>query len=762
MSTFRHCLTVDRNRMSSCCAFSGRVIRVHSKGAEWPNPARRIPKLEMLTASKAKEEKSEGKKIFPRISLTDLFSVEELQKIQDAFAIATHVASIITLPDGTPVCNYSNFCRLCNDIVRKTEKGRMNCFHSDSIIGRQNDQGPIIQICMSGGLWDAGASITVGGQHVGNWLIGQVKNELNDEAQMLRYAREIGADEEEFRQALQEVPTMSLEQFKEIANLVFIFANQLSQRAYQNLQQSLHIAERKQAEIALRESQERLKLLLDVNNAVVSKLDLGELFHLIPASVRHAMQCDSVCMSMPDADARRFRIRGLDFPTSNGFLREGVVMEIEGSGPGIAFATGKPYRYGNPPEGPNPHVQSINRSEGFHSGCFIPVRGAGRTLAVLHLSDRRKEFFSEHDMNFLTQVARQVAIAMENALQYQQLSRSSERLVGENLYLTNEIQASQEAEHILGDSHSIRKAIELIANVAKTDSTVLIRGETGTGKELVAREIHNRSRRRDMMFVKMSCAAIPATLLESELFGHEKGAFTGATTRKIGRFELANGGTLFLDEVGDIPPELQPKLLRVLQEQEFERLGSTRPIKVDVRLVAATNRDLESMMLDNQFRADLFYRLNVFPIHLPSLRERTEDIPLLVRHFVAEYTRKMHRKIEEIPASVMEQLTRYHWPGNIREMQNLIQRAVILSPGNILLSPFAELGQAKLPPTEKPARQPQPRGTLFEMERNHIEQILHETNWVLSGRDGAASRLGIPRTTLLYRMKRLGIPRQQA
>jgi formate hydrogenlyase transcriptional activator len=263
------------------------------------------------------------------------------------------------------------------------------------------------------------------------------------------------------------------------------------------------------------------------------------------------------------------------------------------------------------------------------------------------------------------------------------------------------------------------------------------------------------------MFVRMSCAALPASLLESELFGYEKGAFTGATSRKIGRFEVANGGTLFLDEVGDIPIELQPKLLRVLQEQEFERLGSTRPIKVDVRLVAATNRPLETMMLENQFRADLFYRLNVFPIHLPALRERPEDIPVLVRHFVMEYAQKMNRRIEEIPASVMEALMRYHWPGNIRELQNLIQRAVILSPEGTLVSPFAEVGDTRQGTLERRLKEPPPQGSLVEVERKHIQQVLHETNWVLGGDEGAASRLGIPRTTLLYRMKKLGIPRQQ-
>jgi formate hydrogenlyase transcriptional activator len=628
---------------------------------------------------------------------------------------------------------------------------------SDSIIGRQSDHGPTIRICLSGGLWDAGASITVNGQHVGNWLIGQVKNELNNEEKVLQYAREIGADEGEFRRALQEVPTMSMEQFQDIARLVFVLANELSQKAYQNLQASLHIAERKQAEVALRDSGERLQLLLDVTNAVVSKLELAELFHLIPSSVRHAMQCDAVCLSMPDLDGMKFTIRGLDFPNSKGFLREGMILDIEGSGAGLAYATGKPHSYGCPPEWLNAHVRSLHQGEGFQSGCFIPVIAAGHKLAVLHMSDSRPSFFSALDLEFLTQVANQVAIAIENALQYQKLSQSRERLVEENLYLSSEIQAGKRVEQIIGSSMAIKRVLEHVDTVSQTDSTVMIQGETGTGKELVARAIHNRSPRRKRMFVKLNCAAIPAGLLESELFGHEKGAFTGAIQQKIGRFELANGGTLFLDEVGDIPIELQPKLLRVLQEQEFERLGSTRSIKVDVRLVSASNRVLENMMLNNQLRADLFYRLNVFPINLPPLRERAEDIPALVRHFVQQYAQKMGRKITSIPASVMDALIQYQWPGNIRELQNLIQRAVILSPGTELLSPFQELSLVK-PTTRQAKRTPE---TLLDIERHHIQQVLHETCWVLGGDEGAASRLGIPRTTLLYMMKRLGIPRRQ-
>lgn len=695
------------------------------------------------------------------ITLCDLFDVEQLQRIQDSFAKATNVASIITHPDGVPVTKPSNFCRLCN-VIRKTEKGRTNCFCSDAVIGQQNPEGPNIRPCLSGGLWDAGASISVGGKHIGNWLLGQVKNELISEENLFRYASEIGANEEEFRRELQAVPIMSIEHFRDIANLGFILANELSREAYQNLQQSRHIAERKSAEIALRDSRNRLKLLLEINNAVVSKLELSHLVRLIPSRVREAMLCDSVNLSMPDAEAASFTVKGLDFPESNGFLREGMILDMQGSGTGIAYTTGKPFCSDGHLDGQNPVVAEINAGEGFRSECFIPVMVAEQKLAVLYLCDRRPGRFSSQDVEFLMQAANQIAIALENALKYRQLRQSRERLVEENLYLVKEIRADQQFDEIIGISPALRRVLGHVALVAGTDSTVLISGETGTGKELIARAIHDRSTRHNHMFVKVNCAAIPSGLLESELFGHEKGAFTGAIARKIGRFEVANGGTLFLDEIGDIPLELQPKLLRVLQEQEFERLGGTASIRVNVRVVSATNRDLEQMMREGQFRPDLFYRLNVFPIHLPPLRERPDDISLLVRHFVAKCSRTMNRQIEEIPDTVMEALVRYNWPGNVRELVNLIQRAVILSPGKALISPFAELNGLKEKTEEaKPQPTPPSQRNLFEMERDHIQKTLEETGWILGGSRGAAARLGIPRTTLIYKMRRLGIPRQE-
>jgi len=347
-------------------------------------------------------------------------------------------------------------------------------------------------------------------------------------------------------------------------------------------------------------------------------------------------------------------------------------------------------------------------------------------------------------------VARQVAIAVENTLAYEKATKDRDKEAKQRLYLEEEIRV--QCGEIVGDSRALKAALQLVSVVAPTDSSVLILGETGTGKELIARAIHDLSARRERAFVKLNCAAIPLGLLESELFGHEKGAFTGAIAQKIGRFELANKGTLFLDEVGDIPLELQAKLLRVLQEQEFERLGSNRTHKVDVRLIAATHRDLSGMVKQSTFREDLYYRLKVFPIGVPALRQRTEDIPQLVRHFTDLYARRMNKRIDEIPAETMDALVRYPWPGNVRELQNFIERAVILSPLSVLRAPTFELeplparGENKIPITG-----------LQEVERDHIVRALEASHWVVGGRNGAAERLGMKRTSLVYRMRKLRI-----
>jgi len=497
---------------------------------------------------------------------------------------------------------------------------------------------------------------------------------------------------------------------------------------------------------------DRLKLLLDVNNAVVSNLALPQLFRAIPASVRNAMQCDAACLSLPDRQKDQLRVHGLDFPAGKGFMQDQMILPMDGTSPGTAYRTGKPVLFGQAPKSLAPMALKVNAAEGFQSGCFLPVIRGNRTLGVLHLLDRRGNAFSEMDVEFLRQVASQVAIALENALEFSELSESKERLAEEGLYLRDEIRTEHQFEDILGDSVGLRQVLHQVETVAPNETTVLIQGETGTGKELIARAIHGLSTRRENIFAKLNCAAIPLGLLESELFGHERGAFTGAIARKVGRFEIADKGTLFLDEVGDIPLELQPKLLRVLQEQEFERLGGTRSIRTDVRLVAATNRDLSKMVEQGQFRADLYYRLNVFPVMIPPLRERREDIPILVRYFVDKYAKTMNRKIERIPGSVMEAIARYPWPGNIRELQNFLERAVILSEGPVLRPPLSELRDTRSKTSAS--------STLKEVEQRHVLQVLRDCQWVLGGPQGAAARLGLPRTTLIYRMRRLGIRRK--
>ena len=372
---------------------------------------------------------------------------------------------------------------------------------------------------------------------------------------------------------------------------------------------------------------------------------------------------------------------------------------------------------------------------------------------MLGLGRRSAQVFTPEEVEFLTQVANQVAIAVENALAYGQIAELKDKLSQEKLYLEDELRSEMNFQDIVGKSAALRRVLQQVETVAPTDSTVLISGETGTGKELIARAIHQLSPRRPQAFVKLNCAAIPTGLLEAELFGHEKGAFTGAIAQRIGRFELADRGTVFLDEIGEIPLELQPKLLRVLQDREFERLGSTRTRRTDARLIAATNRDLAALVDTQQFRADLFYRVNVFPVHVPPLRERPEDIPLLVRHFAQQFARRMHKTIETIPSDTMQGLIQYPWPGNIRELQNIIERAVIVSAGPVLQVPLTDLH-----PRAAPAR-PMPQDTLEAAERKHILAVLQETKWVLSGPNGAAVRLGMKRSTLQFRLRKLGIAR---
>ena len=526
-------------------------------------------------------------------------------------------------------------------------------------------------------------------------------------------------------------------------------------------------------------AQARLQLLLNLTNRITSNLELGAVLREIMANIREVMHCDSVRVSLADPVSGELRLYALDFPGNKGLLKEALVMEPAGPGK-EAFDTLKP-RVVNAlnRDVVGPTIYDIAVAEGMKSLCYIPVVNRGRGLGVLGIGRRTEAAFSPEDVDFLSQAAGQIGIAIENALAYQEISELKDKLAQEKFYLEEEIRTEMNFGQIVGTSPPLKHVLQLIETVAPNDSTVLVLGETGTGKELVARAIHDHSRRKGRTFVKLNCAAIPTGLLESELFGHEKGAFTGAISQKIGRMELADQGTLFLDEVGDIPIEIQPKLLRALQEREFERLGSTHTRKVDVRLIAATNRDLEKMVADKEFRTDLYYRLHVFPIRIPPLRERREDIPLLVTYFVQKCAKQMQKKIESIPTPVMKGLTAWDWPGNIRELENFVERAVILTRGKSLEAPLAELRKKS---TEQPAVSipQQPAQTLAadkgsgadkeavadeydKRKRDEIIRALIACQGRVGGASGAAALLGVNRSTLLTRMRKFGIyPKQYA
>jgi formate hydrogenlyase transcriptional activator len=496
----------------------------------------------------------------------------------------------------------------------------------------------------------------------------------------------------------------------------------------------------------LAHERDRSQLILQVNNTLVSNLNLRELLKSISGSLGAVMPHEAAALTLYDESLNQLRVAAFDFPDHDSPCADGKIIPFEGNPIGEAFTTRKTTLIDYEPA----------NCSGLASGCASPLIFRGRVLGVLAIKSSRPHAFSKDDAELFEQVANQVAIAVENALAYNEIETLKNKLEKEKLYLEEEIRSEYNFEEIVGSSSVLKRALQNVQTVATTDSTVLIYGETGTGKELIARAIHNLSERRERTLVKVNCAAIPTGLLESELFGHEKGAFTGAIDRRIGRFELAHQGTIFLDEVEDIPLDLQSKLLRVLQEQEFERLGSSRTLRVDVRVVAATNADLAQMVEEKKFRSDLYYRLNVFPINVPPLRERPEDIPLLVHFFANKFAQQMRRPIESVPKETMAALVAYHWPGNIRELQNLIERAVILSRGSTLEIPLGELKQAA-----KPAIQANGGATLENVERDHILKVLGDAKWVIGGPTGAAARLGINRTTLNHRMRKLGIFRPQ-
>ena len=500
----------------------------------------------------------------------------------------------------------------------------------------------------------------------------------------------------------------------------------------------------------LARERDRLRVLLEVNNAVVSKLALHDLLRATAASLRRVIHHEYTSLALFEPQTNHMRVLALDFPQGRGLIHEEMIVPLDGSIAGKAFRSRQPLVLDGPgmDEFASPTSRAL-RAEGVRSVVSVPLITHDRALGTISLASLRDGAFQQDDVDLLFQVAVQVAIAVENSLAFQEIAELKNKLAQEKLYLEDEIRSEMNFDEIVGDGPKLRAVLKQVETVAPTDSTVLITGETGTGKELIARAIHNLSPRRERTFVKVNCAAIPTGLLESELFGHERGAFTGAINQRIGRFETAHGGTIFLDEIGDIPLELQPKLLRVLQEQEFERLGGTLTIRVNVRLLAATNRDLSEMVASRTFRTDLFYRLRVFPIEMPPLRERQEDIPSLVRYFVEKHARRMNRSVETIPTETLDLLVRYPWPGNIRELENLIERAMIVSPGPVLRVPLSEIKTPSEPAVESL--------TLRAAERDHILKALDATNWVLAGPRGAAARLGMKRTTLQSKMRKLGV-----
>ena len=532
------------------------------------------------------------------------------------------------------------------------------------------------------------------------------------------------------------------------------FLQQVAKQVAVAVDNVLHFSSTEAAQQSLARERDRLSLVLEINNAIVSHLELPELLRAISACLRRVIPHDFAWFCLYDPATHQLRAHAMDFPSNQDFVEAGDPIPLEGTPDGLAFSSQKMV-----------HVRSLSLTEfpadimkraaaaGLKSGCAVPLISHGRALGTLSVVSMQEDAFTDDDAKLFSWIGNQVSLAVANSIAYQEISSLRDKLAKEKLYLEEEIQTAYNFEEIVGDSRALKLVLKEVQTVAATDSTVLILGETGSGKELVARALHNLSNRRERTFVKLNCAAIPTGLLESELFGHEKGAFTGAIATKIGRFELADRGTLFLDEVGEIPLELQVKLLRVLQEQEFERLGSTRTIRVNVRILSATNRDLGHMVEEQKFRSDLYYRLKVFPITVPPLRERQEDIPLLVRHFAQKFAQRMKKRIETIPSEAMKALRAYDWRGNVRELENFIERAVILTQGPDL---FVSLAELKRPPSHTTNSG---TTTLEQAEREHILKALRESEWIIGGPVGAAAKLGMKRTTLQSKMQKLGISR---
>lgn len=534
---------------------------------------------------------------------------------------------------------------------------------------------------------------------------------------------------------------------------------------------------------ALRHERDHYRILVDVTNTVISKLELKALAQEVSREIHRFFGIDFIALALGDGENEGGPLTYYathypagDVPSGKtSYHKQGKVPLTETLAAQVM--QNNAVMLSAPADGVSgaPTLYSLAQrlDGGLTHACLLPLAFGNRVLGVLELAHRHELAVTDADIRLLRQIAARIAIALDNALAYEQITRLKDSLIHENFYLTEQLtehvrQHGDDAfGEIIGCSQAIRQVLEQVEMVAASDSTVLILGETGTGKELIARAIHRLSPRQGKRMVKMNCAAIPSGLLESDLFGHEKGAFTGASAQRQGRFELADNSTLFLDEVGDIPLELQPKLLRVLQEREIERLGGSKVIPVDVRLIAATNRDLKQMVADREYRSDLYYRLNVFPIVIPPLRERPEDIPLLVKFFTRKIARRMNRTIDNIPSEVLRRLSRLPWLGNVRELENVVERAVILTRGTTLNLQMAEFQQAlpsandahkptAVAPQEMPSRQPLQEDEV-ESERQKIIRVLRETNGIVAGPKGAAARMGVKRTTLLSRMQRMGI-----
>jgi len=520
------------------------------------------------------------------------------------------------------------------------------------------------------------------------------------------------------------------------------------------VENALNFEEARSYQQLLARERDRLRLLLEVNNNVISHLELSDLFLAVSSSLRNCFHHAYTGLWLFEEDSARMRCVGMDFPSTRGFIEK--IQSADLTPEEVAEVRARLPRLmkrGDIAQLPAQFALPA-LAENLRSGVTIPLVAGSKPLGILSLASADESTFQQEELGLLVQVGNQVALAIENALAFEKVAEARNQLTTEKTYLEDEIRYDHNVEDIVGKSRALRETLSKAEVVATTDATVLLMGETGTGKELIARLIHKSSSRRDHTFVKLNCAAVPSGLMESELFGHERGAFTGAVAAKVGRFELAHRGSLFLDEVGDIALDLQPKLLRVLQEKEFERLGSTRTVKVDARLVAATNRDLSQMVASGEFREDLYYRLAVFPIQLPPLRERRDDIPLLVEYFVARYARRMKKRIKEVPTPALQAMTEWPWPGNIRELQNFIERAVILTKGECLEVPLEELKPSRV---RRASMEADRNLNLREVERETILEALRKTNGRISGPHGAAALLGLKRTTLQYRMRLLNI-----